>query len=250
MEILESGYYYHIYNHANGSDNLFRNDDNYRFFLKKFEKHVIPIAEAYAYCLMPNHFHFLVRIKEEDEIERTFPKFQTLEKFYRNKFISKQFSNFFSSYTQSFNKVNGRKGSLFYKNFKRKRITTEIYLKQLIVYIHLNPVYHGFTNEVNEWRYTSYNAICITKATLVNKVDVLNLFDDIANFKAYHHMKAMQPKLMLIINTRTFPKFQTLEKVNSIKSAIIGTIGVFNVLNLCSITASCCRRLTFLISLA
>ncbi|MDK2979548.1 MAG: REP-associated tyrosine transposase [Bacteroidales bacterium] len=130
MEILESGYYYHIYNHANGSDNLFRSDDNYRFFLKKFKQHVTPIAETYAYCLLPNHFHFLVRIKEEGVIRSTFPKFQTLEKINRNKFISKQFSNFFSSYTQSFNKVNGRKGSLFYKNFKRKRITTEIYLKQ------------------------------------------------------------------------------------------------------------------------
>ncbi len=81
---------------------------------------------------------------------------------------------------------------MFYKNFKRKRITTEIYLKQLIVYIHLNPVYHGFTNEVNKWRYTSYNDICSTRPTLVNKVDVLNLFDDITNFKAYHHMKAAE----------------------------------------------------------
>lgn len=115
-----------------------------------------------------------------------------MEKLNRNKFISKQFSNFFSSYTQSFNKVNGRKGSLFYKNFKRKRITTELYLKQAVVYIHLNPVYHGFTDEVNKWLYSSYKAICGTRPTLVNKVDVLNLFDDITNFKAYHHMKAAE----------------------------------------------------------
>lgn len=192
MEVLESDNYYHVYNHGNGSDILFRSDDNYNFFLKKFKQHVTPIAETYAYCLMPNHFHFLVRIKEEEEIGRTFPKFQTLEKFNRNKFISKQFSNFFSSYTQSFNKVNLRKGSLFYKNFKRKKITTEIYLKQAILYIHLNPVYHGFTDEVSKWRYSSYNAICDTKLTLINKVDVLNLFDDITNFKACHHMKAAE----------------------------------------------------------
>ncbi|MEE4197447.1 MAG: hypothetical protein V2I54_07365 [Bacteroidales bacterium] len=192
MEILESWYYYHIYNHANGSDNLFRNDDNYRFFLKKFKKYVIPIAEAYAYCLMPNHFHFLVRIQEEAEIERSFPKFGTLEKVNRNKFISKQLSNFFSSYTQSFNKVNGRKGSLFNKNFKRKKITAELYLKQAIVYIHLNPVYHGFADEVNTWLYSSYKAICSTRPTLINKVDVLNLFEDIPNFKACHHMKAAE----------------------------------------------------------
>lgn len=115
-----------------------------------------------------------------------------MEKINRNKFITKQFSNFFSSYTQAFNKVNGRKGSLFYKNFKRKRISTETYLKQLIVYIHLSPVNHGFTNKVDKWRYTSYNAICSKRPTLVNKVDVLNLFDDIVNFKVYHNMKAAE----------------------------------------------------------
>jgi len=189
MEILESGYYYHIYNHANGSENLFRNRDNYRFFLKKYEQHVIPIAETYTYCLMPNHFHFLVRIKDEDDIIRTFPKFGTLEKDHRNIFISKQFSNFFSSYTQSFNKVHERRGSLFYKNFKRKRITTELYLKQAIVYIHLNPVYHGLTNDVNKWYYSSYKAICSAKPTLINKKDVLTLFDDLVNFKEYHRLK-------------------------------------------------------------
>ncbi|HAF30689.1 MAG TPA: hypothetical protein DCG75_16730 [Bacteroidales bacterium] len=137
-------------------------------------------------------FHFLIRIKEEEEIGRTFPKFETLEKVNRNKFISKQFSNFFSSYTQSFNKVNGRKGSLFYKNFKRKRITTEKYLKQVIVYIHLNPVYHGFTNEVGMWKYSSYNAICSSKPTLINKEEILTLFDDASNFKAYHLSKAAE----------------------------------------------------------
>ena len=55
MEILESGYYYHIYNYANGSKNLFRNKDNYRYFLKKAMQHITPIAEVYSYCLLPNH---------------------------------------------------------------------------------------------------------------------------------------------------------------------------------------------------
>lgn len=64
MEILESGFFYHIYNHANGREDLFLNDDNYNFFLKKYTFHISHVADTFAYCLMPNHFHFLVRIKE------------------------------------------------------------------------------------------------------------------------------------------------------------------------------------------
>ena len=57
--------FYHIYNHANGSENLFRVEDNYRFFLERWGKYVEPVANTYAYCLMPNHFHALIKVKEE-----------------------------------------------------------------------------------------------------------------------------------------------------------------------------------------
>ena len=72
------------------------------------------------------------------------------------KFLSKQFSNFFSSYTQSLNKVYKRRGSLFLKNFKRKEVLSERYVRTLILYIHLNPIKHGFTKEINEWNWHSF----------------------------------------------------------------------------------------------
>jgi len=65
---LESDKYYHIYNHAVGNDNLFKKEENYYFFLKKYIQHISPIADTFAYCLMPNHFHFAVRVKSEKEI--------------------------------------------------------------------------------------------------------------------------------------------------------------------------------------
>lgn len=54
---------FHIYNHANGFENIFREAENYRFFLEKYQLHITPIAETYAYCLMPNHFHLVIRIR-------------------------------------------------------------------------------------------------------------------------------------------------------------------------------------------
>lgn len=92
MECAQS---YHIYNHANGTEDIFREEENYRFFLGQYAKYLGDVLDTYAYCLMPNHFHFLVGVKLEEALIKTFPKFETLEKL-----VSKKFSNFFSSYTQ------------------------------------------------------------------------------------------------------------------------------------------------------
>ena len=112
---------YHIFNRANGNERIFANSRNYRFFLQKYQEHLSPVLDTFCYCLMPNHFHFLIRIKNKNEIEnnleQAFPEIAVLEKL-----ISKRFSNFFSSYSQAFNKQQGRMGSLFMKNFKRKKV--------------------------------------------------------------------------------------------------------------------------------
>lgn len=223
--------YYHIYNHANGDENLFREQKNYEYFLEKYKQHISPIAETIAWCLMPNHFHLLVKIKTEEEIvaafsstnppstfpPSTFPKFQTLEKLGLEKldlkkleleklkrlekfkkldtlegksnFLSKQFANFFSSYTQSFNKVYGRRGSLFLKNFKRKEIVDENYLLNLILYIHLNPVKHGFTNKVLDWKWHSYASF-----PFVYEEEFRMLFGDKENYENIHHGKQVNFK--------------------------------------------------------
>lgn len=157
--------FYHIYNHANGDDNLFREQRNYPFFLEKYRHHIDPIAETIAWCLMPNHFHLLVRIKDVAALQQDFPKFGTLENLENSEekdkklsyLLSKQFSNLFSSYTQSFNKVYQRRGSLFLKNFKRKEIIGDQHLQTVALYIHLNPIKHGFCTALNDWEWTSYH---------------------------------------------------------------------------------------------
>ncbi|MCC5931504.1 MAG: transposase [Cyclobacteriaceae bacterium] len=163
---MEAGQTYHIYNHAIGKELLFKESENYRFFLQQYEKHLSPIVETFAYCLMPNHFHFLVKIGDGKKLEnypvykktfdRTFPKFGTLEKF-QSYFISKQFSNLFSSYTQAYNKKYKRKGSLFLKNFKRNSIESDTRWQETFLYILLNPVKHGFVESQEQWKWSSWN---------------------------------------------------------------------------------------------
>ncbi len=121
------------------------------------------VAEVYAYCLMPNYFHFLVKIKSESEI-KSFVKVQKFDKTIAGKglhsldsIISKQMGKFISSYTQAYNKVTNRHGALMESPFKRKRINSEEYLKNLIVYIHLNPLDIGIN--FKDYTFSSYKKV-------------------------------------------------------------------------------------------
>jgi REP element-mobilizing transposase RayT len=91
---METGQSYHIYKLANGSENLFREEENYRFFLQQFQKHLLGVVDPYAYCLMPNHFHFLIQIKTGSN----------------EKLASQAFSNLFNSYVKAFNKQQNKSG--------------------------------------------------------------------------------------------------------------------------------------------
>lgn len=183
---LEPDNYYHIYNHANGKENLFVNDGNYNFFLKRYANFINPIADTFAYCLMPNHFHLAIRIKSEEEIKQL----SVSSKLSVSAYISKQFSNLFSSYTQAFNKQQDRMGSLFIPRFSRKQIDTEDYFRQLIIYIHLNPVHHGFVENFRAWEYSSFETFFSEKITNIKREEVLEWFGNKGNFLACHQHTA------------------------------------------------------------
>jgi len=185
---FESENFYHIYSHAVGSDNLFKEDSNYDFFLSRFSKYINPVADTFAYCLMPNHFHFLIRLKNENEINTVMQTVKSSgKKLNYEKFVSKQFSNLFSSYTQSYNKQQNRKGNLFQKPFKRKHIRKDKYILNLIRYIHNNPVHHKFTDNFRSWKYSSYTGLLSDKKTNLMRNEVIEIFDGKDNFIYFHN---------------------------------------------------------------
>ena len=199
---LEPGTYYHIYNRANGSENLFRKAENYRYFLRQWDKYISPVAVSLAYCLMPNHFHFLVRVREEAELAAFFEKrskskrrnnhlskgFKPLERLGSdyNKQISRQFSHLFNSYAQAYNKMFNRRGSLFMQNFKKKEITSDEYLLNVVAYIHLNPVRHGFVTAAVRWPHSSYTSIINGQPTVVNTTALIECFGNKPSMISYH----------------------------------------------------------------
>ena len=182
---LENGKYYHIYNRGNNGIDLFYEIENYNHFLRLYEKYIDPITETFAWCLMKNHFHILVYIKETNEIDTTKLEYSSTDK-PKTISASKQFSNLFNAYTLAMNKRYNRTGSLFEKNFKRKVVSSENYFQKLIFYIHNNPVHHRFAEHIVEYPWTSYGTIISTKQTKLQRNRVIESFNDLENFKQYH----------------------------------------------------------------
>jgi REP element-mobilizing transposase RayT len=194
---MEPRKHYHLYTHANGFENLFRREENFRYFLLRYQHFIEPVADTLAYCLMPNHIHFLIRVKTEVELEQAFGKFETFQKLEAR--VSKQFANLFSSYTQAFNKMYGRKGSLFIPNFKRKEIESDQYLTNIIHYIHANPVHHGFVKQIQDWKWSSYREIISDECTSwIKKDEITNWFGNMNELIKFHEQPVSLKKEMEI----------------------------------------------------
>lgn len=90
------GVIYHIYNRGNNRENLFIETRNYTYFMKLYARYIEPVVETYAYCLLRNHFHLLVRILDPQDWQSS-EDCQSLKSL---KSPSQAFSNLFSTYTK------------------------------------------------------------------------------------------------------------------------------------------------------
>lgn len=180
IQPLENGLYYHIYNRGINSCTIFNNKGNYIYFLKLYEKYISPIADTFAWVLMPNHFHFLVRIKIP-------PDQSDFENLTGQKPPHQYFSNLFNAYSKAFNKQNKRHGSLFERPFKRKLINSDDYLKRVLIYIHNNPVHHNFTEQASEYIWSSYQSHISCKSSFIKQNIVTEWFEDLPNFISLHN---------------------------------------------------------------
>ena len=158
--------------------------------------HTEAVCDTFSYTLMPNHFHFAVKIKSREHCIAHFEKTKQIpfdsSRCHLSDFLMERFSNLCNSYTKSYNKVFNRKGSLFIDYMKRSEIDNEIYFCNLINYIHFNAVHHCFCKNPLDWKWTSLHAFLADKKTKIKKEEALKLFGDPEKFKIAHG-KMVQP---------------------------------------------------------
>ena len=178
-------HYYHIFNRGNSKENIFREPANYTYFMELYLKYIHPIADLFAYCLMPNHFHFALQLKGLQSLKSSKVS-ETSEVPEISNAYSQYFSNYFNAYSKAFNKRFDRTGSLFQARFRRKIVASDEYLLNLIHYIHKNPQEHKFVKDFRKYFYSSYDAVLSTKETHVARTQVLELFGDVREFVEFH----------------------------------------------------------------
>jgi putative transposase len=167
---LQPGCTYHIYNRGNNKENIFKDPENYPYFLSRWKKYIPSVADTHCYCLLPNHFHFLIHTKD-DVTEKS---------------IKQALSNCFNSYSKSINSRYGRTGSLFQERFGRKIIETDRYFTNIIFYVHSNPQKHRLIKDFRNYPHSSYQSLLSNGATLLTRDYVLNWFGGKEQFEKFH----------------------------------------------------------------
>lgn len=188
---LEPGKFYHIYNRGNNSEKVFYLRENYKFFLRRYDEYLTGLVETYAFCLLPNHFHFLVRVKEEGGGEGKVSPLKKVKPLGMGmgERASAAFQRLFTSYAMALNNQENRHGSLFEKPFKRIEVKSTKYLANLVFYIHANPQLHGIVPDFRDYPWSSYQRILNHAPTALEKDKVLEWFSSKDNFISYHNSK-------------------------------------------------------------
>lgn len=204
--------YYHIYNRGTNGENIFVQERNYAHFLNLYAKHLEPVTDLFAYCMLRNHFHIMVRVKSEEEIldniktlkvsianqkEGGQSAYPDLNKGQRGKplgsdtlgadYVSQKFSNFFNAYAKAINNAYARTGSLFEHPFGRVPVTTDRQFWNVIAYIHQNPQKHKFVKDFRDWKYSSYGIILSEKHTSLKRDEVMKWFGSRQEYLDLHN---------------------------------------------------------------
>jgi REP element-mobilizing transposase RayT len=185
---LRQGQIYHIYARGENREKVFFDERIYPFFLQLCARHIEPVADTYAYCLLPDHFHFLVRIRTEEEIRKASEALGVSWVLEPNH----QFGNLLNAYADVVNQALKRTGSLFQEPFGRVQVTSDVYLVHLVAYIHQNPEKHGLVESFRDWPHSSYEALLSEEPTHLKRPEVLAWFDGPAAFGQFHRQPAIE----------------------------------------------------------
>ena len=132
------GHHYHLYNRGAHKVSIFPEADNCHFVLRKLKAYCVSLNLApIAYCLLPNHYHLLIR-QDGAEPAGLLPQ------------------RVFNSYSKAYNKRYGHSGTLFEGSYRAAAVEDEAYLSHLCRYMHANPVIHGLVDDLADWPYSNY----------------------------------------------------------------------------------------------
>jgi putative transposase len=178
---FESGAFYHIYNRGNNKQPIFPKLKNYDFFLKKIKELIRPCCDILAYCLMPNHFHFLIHANAKSvELVRST----------NIQLLSRRLGTLQSSYTRAINIQENSTGTLFQQKYKAIILSNE-HAENCFHYIHNNPIKANLTVLEETWPYSSYHEYLNDANNVCNKALAAALLQIPANGNQFAQLNTL-----------------------------------------------------------
>lgn len=182
-KINAPGQYYHVFNRGNAKQIIFPNPEDYKFFILRLKLNLYPLDNdensvriqklppnsfsLVSYCLMPNHYHLLIRQNGDTPTSKLITKVCT-------------------SYSKYFNKKYGRIGHVFQDKFKQVTITENNYLNWLSCYIHQNPKVARLVSNLEDYQWSSYNYYINGEGDLpCDKEPILCQFKNTQDYKCF-----------------------------------------------------------------
>ena len=139
------GEYYHVFNRGAFKQAIFYRHDAYIAFQQYLLRYASVFGiEIVAFCLMPNHFHLLIRVGAEGD-------------------VSEFMKRVCQTFSKRMNNIHKRSGTSFQGRFKAKHVEDTSYFQQVCMYIHANPVKSGLVEHPLHWEYSSFRETVDTK---------------------------------------------------------------------------------------
>jgi REP element-mobilizing transposase RayT len=162
----QEGMYYHIYNRGVSRSTLFREPTNFLYTIEKLQKYRLEYrVSVIAYCLMPNHYHLLLR-QDGNKPAGNVPQ------------------SVFNSYSKAYNLKYSHSGTLFEGRFRAKPVQTTAHLLHLCRYIHGNPVKDGLVSDPADWPWSNYlEWIGERNGTLIDREFINMQFGDATEYR-------------------------------------------------------------------
>jgi REP element-mobilizing transposase RayT len=199
-KLSESGIY-HVVIRGNNKQTIFLEDEDCLVFLNRIKLTQKSISfDLYAYCLMSNHVHLI--IKEEAEL------------------VGKIMQSILTSFVLWYNTKYERVGTLFQDRFKSEPIENDSHLLSAVRYVHQNPLRAGIVSDIKDYRWSSFEDYHITERRLVNTSFVLEMFDnDIEHFDQFNAEMSDDKFIDADENTNRISDAKLIDEIKKLKQS-------------------------------
>jgi putative transposase len=169
---MEKGHIYHICSRAVGNEQIFRQEEDYHCFLGVIGEKLLPLSEIYAYVLLSNHYHLMLKVLADP-----LP-------------VAKAMGEIGGSHAKWYNHKYKRKGGLFISPYKRRDVSADADLAWTPWYIYRNPLHHGITKDWRGYKWSSFQAYASGKPSRLNTSFLLDFFGGLDKMIAHHALNA------------------------------------------------------------